>query len=248
MLRSPRERFTGTAERYQQHRPSYPSELIDWILAPAPPGRLADIGCGTGISTRLFADRGRDVVGIDPNDDMLSEARRAGGTYLKGESTATGLPDRSVALAVAAQAFHWFDVVPTLREWKRILVPGGRACAFWNLRAESPFMREYDDLLQAFTKEYKEVPKAPGTIAAIKREVGTFEEAEFPNRQRLDRDGFFGRVYSSSYVAVGLKNREEFDRRLDDLFARNQTSGVVVFPYQSVAVAWTFDAPRSKAR
>ena len=31
-----------------------------------------DPGCGTGISTRLFATTGHPVIGIDPNADMLA--------------------------------------------------------------------------------------------------------------------------------------------------------------------------------
>ena len=36
---------------------------------------MADLGCGTGILTRLLADRGLEVTGIDPNEDMLAHAR-----------------------------------------------------------------------------------------------------------------------------------------------------------------------------
>ncbi len=36
-----------------------------------------DVGCGTGISTRLFAARGVRVIGIDPNDEMRARAEVA---------------------------------------------------------------------------------------------------------------------------------------------------------------------------
>ena len=76
-----RERFSGLAGLYDRHRPSYPAALLDWIvtsagLAPGDP--VADIGCGTGIATRLLAERGFDVVGVDPNQAMLAEARAIG--------------------------------------------------------------------------------------------------------------------------------------------------------------------------
>ena len=38
---------------------------------------VADVGCGTGISTRFLAGPDVRVVGIDPNPDMLEEARRS---------------------------------------------------------------------------------------------------------------------------------------------------------------------------
>src|SRR5204862_7408313 len=85
----PRDRFSNLSDLYHKYRPTYPAEVIDYVLSLAPTGRIADLGCGTGISTRLLAARGRDVVGIDPNDAMLDVARREGGTYLKGEAAAT---------------------------------------------------------------------------------------------------------------------------------------------------------------
>ena len=58
---------------------SYPPELVRWCLERAPaPGLIVDLGCGTGISTRLFATTGHPVIGIDPNADLLATARAEG--------------------------------------------------------------------------------------------------------------------------------------------------------------------------
>jgi SAM-dependent methyltransferase len=210
--------------------------------------RVADVGCGTGISTRLLALRGYDVVGLDPNQEMLSEARREGGArYLRGEAAATGLPAASVDLVTAAQAFHWFDVGTALREFRRVLAPGGACAAFWNLRGQGPFMDAYDALLRAHATEYEVLLKPRQTIAALRArpEVADARLAEFPNAQRLDRDGLFGRAYSSSYVVHGLRDREGFDRSLERLFSRHAVSGEVEFPYVCVALLWRFLADRS---
>ena len=57
------ERFTGLANSYGQARPSYPPELVRWCLEQAPsPQLIVDLGCGTGISTRLFASTGHPVT------------------------------------------------------------------------------------------------------------------------------------------------------------------------------------------
>ena len=109
----PRERFCGAAADYARFRPSYPPALLDWILAESrvqPADRVADVGCGTGILSRLLAERGLAVVGIDPNEDMLAEARAAGGPaeYVRGEAAVTGLADASIVLVTVAQAFHCF--------------------------------------------------------------------------------------------------------------------------------------------
>lgn len=70
------ERFTGLANIYGQARPTYPQDLVRWCLEQAPaPGLIVDLGCGTGISTRLFATISHPVIGIDPNADLLATAR-----------------------------------------------------------------------------------------------------------------------------------------------------------------------------
>lgn len=238
MIKDPKERFTETAERYRKFRPWYPDALVDWVLGLAPGGAIADLGCGTGISTRLFAQRGRFVVGIDPNEEMLRQARAEGGTFVRAAADRTGLADRSVGLVIAAQAFHWFDVPLTIAEIRRVLAPGGWACAFWNTRGRTPFLDEYEHLLRTASSEYGQLRTPRATVEEIQRHVVGAREAEFDNSQTLDREGFFGRVYSSSYVVHGVKDRASFDRALEDLFARYSPGGRITWVYRTIAIAW----------
>jgi SAM-dependent methyltransferase len=244
----PRERFSKTADLYRKHRPAYPDELFVWIertTGVAPPARAADIGCGTGISTRHLASQGYTTIGIDPNAEMLAHAAAAGPptiAYRRGEAERTGLADASVELVIAAQAFHWFPLEATLDEWHRILVPGGWCCVFWNVRAPSPLNDAYEELLLGASEEYRQIPKPHPTLAKLRGALVTrearIEEASFRTEQRLDRDGFLGRAWSSSYVAHGIADRPAFDAALVDLFERYQAQGRVVMPYDTIALAW----------
>jgi SAM-dependent methyltransferase len=224
--------------------------MVDWILeagAVAPPATVADIGCGTGISTRLFAERGLDVIGIDPNEEMLAAAREAGGaTYRRGEAIATGLPDGSVDLVTVGQAFHWFDLTGALAEMSRILRPGRRCAAFWNVRSLSgPFMREYDALLREYSTEYAVIESHEQTGRTIAAAPGVLDtrEAEFAIVQRLDREGLFGRVYSSSYVIHGVADQQGFARGLEALFERHRSGGFVDMRYRTIALCWRLATP-----
>jgi hypothetical protein len=72
------ERFGDRAVAYAAFRPSYPPEAIDAVFEGLgdPSGLVvADIGSGTGISSRTFADRGAFVIGIEPNAEMRNNAR-----------------------------------------------------------------------------------------------------------------------------------------------------------------------------
>ena len=244
MIENPHTRFSATAERYQAHRPSYPPALVDWVLGlpglPSPPA-VADVACGTGITTRLFAARGCDVVGIDPNEEMLAFARAEGGArVVKGVAEATGLPPRSVDLVTVGQGFHWFHLASAMEEMARILRSDGWCAAFWNTRARSPFLDGYERLLEEHSTEYLKIRTPAQTIEDIRAAPGvsSVRTGEFANAQVLDRAGLFGRAHSSSYVAHGVADRDGFDRALGALFDEHRAAGVVEFAYRTLVIAW----------
>ncbi|MCD0166680.1 class I SAM-dependent methyltransferase [Deinococcus sp. 12RED42] len=154
-------RFLGRADVYAQARPGYPDALGAWLrdlgLLNA---RVADIGAGTGLFTRLLLAHGATVTAVEPNPDMraaLGEGLRGvpGLTVQAGTSEATGLAGASVGLITAAQAAHWFDPARTTPEFRRVLIPGGRVLFVWNdWRAAgdtAPFNRAYGEVVRAFT-------------------------------------------------------------------------------------------------
>ncbi len=240
-----RTRFTETAGLYRRYRPSYPSQVFDWIFQSAnvPPGtQVVDLGCGTGIASRQMAARGMDVLGIDPNEEMLAVARADGSgvRYLRGEAADTRLPASSIGLVVCGQSFHWFDTLATMSELRRILVPHGFCAAFWNVRATGvPAMDEYEELLHSIG-DYRSLPKPGDAIREIERspQITSLRAIEFPHSQCLDRDGFFGRVSSSSYVVHGLYRRAEFDRALTELFERYAVDGEIELNYRTIVRMW----------
>src|SRR3954467_5791308 len=111
-------RFTDRVEDYVRYRPSYPAaELLDFLTAKTgfdASWVVADIGSGTGISTEMFLRNGNKVYGVEPNDAMRQKAEELlkeypGFTSVNGTAENTQLPDKSVGLVLAGQAFHWFN-------------------------------------------------------------------------------------------------------------------------------------------
>jgi ubiquinone/menaquinone biosynthesis C-methylase UbiE len=246
----PRQRFSGAAAAYARYRPDYPDALLDWLVAQAalaPGDPVADVGCGTGIFTRRLAQHGLVVTGVDPNEDMLAEARAEGGgaEYRRGEAAATGLPAASVALVSVAQAFHWFDKDEALAEFARILRPQGRVAAIYNLRGEGTFMDAYDALLRRFSSQYGVLESWEAALDALRRHPVVTDRREWDGAhvQRFDFEALHGRAWTSSYVFRGVGDAGAFDAALRALFDTHQTGGQVEFRYRCVALLFRVALP-----
>ena len=117
--------FSSIATRYAAYRPTYPPALVDVLADRAPSGTAWDIGCGTGQLSVDLARRFPRVIATDPAQAQIDAATPAPGVeYRCAPAEASGLPDGSITLAVAAQAAHWFDWPRFLAEAARVTVPG----------------------------------------------------------------------------------------------------------------------------
>lgn len=91
--------------------------------------RVADIACGTGILTdRIERElRPEEIYGLDMSDGMLAQARPRSDRVRWMKSPAEQLPfeDDFLDAVVTTSAFHFFDQPAALREFRRVLAPGG---------------------------------------------------------------------------------------------------------------------------
>ncbi len=130
--------FNGTASYYARYRPQYPAEAFDVLwekfhLSAA--SRVLDLGCGPGhLALPLAAVVGR-VYAVDPNEEMLAEARRLAEErgienieFILAESRdLPALAERigPVDLTVMGRSFHWMDGERTLHDLYEMTAPGG---------------------------------------------------------------------------------------------------------------------------
>lgn len=255
-MTDPTQRFTGRVDDYIRYRPGYPHEVFGLLRRECGLTEstvVADIGSGTGNLARLLLDNGNRVIMVEPNDEMRSAGEGLLSGYGRLESLAataeaTELPQSSVDLIAAGQAFHWFDPVSAREEFARVLRPGGKVVLVWNARRKTgrPFLEDYEALLEAYATDYAEVEH--GKVSSPEAIRGFFAPnplhmATFDNKQVLDHDGLRGRLRSSSYVpAEGEPGHQKMLKELEKVFRRHEFDGRVMIEYDT-RVYWGSLAP-----
>jgi SAM-dependent methyltransferase len=236
-------RFSDRVVEYAQFRPGYPDALFDELLALLPAGagvRAADIGSGTGLFSAGLLARGVTVLGVEPNAEMRAAAEQAfaaelsTGRFLSvnGRAEATSVPEHSVSLVTAAQAFHWFDAGLCRVEWRRISSPGGHVALVWNEREqEDEFHAALAACLASSGNTLRDERRDERRVAELFA-GGWLETRHYSNQQELDWAGLRGRVLSSSYVPLpGAPGHDPLFRELRRLFEAHAQAGQVRLRY-----------------
>ncbi|MEV0729346.1 class I SAM-dependent methyltransferase [Polymorphospora sp. NPDC050346] len=163
--------FSGEVARlYETYRRGYPAPVVDAIVdafALSADDVAVDLGCGTGQLTLPLADRLRAVVGVDPEPDMLTLARRAAArrdvrnvAWMLGDDAdvpAVGvlLGAGSVGVVTVATALHWMDTGRLFPAVADLVRPGGGFAVVTNGRPlwllDAPWSRELRAFLESWT-------------------------------------------------------------------------------------------------
>lgn len=125
---------------------------------------VADVGAGTGKLTENLVQLGLKGYAVEPNDAMRTEGIRLLGEdgafrWSAGVAEQTGLEDNSVDWVLMGSSFHWADTPVALKEFHRILRPGGFFTAIWNPRnlESSPFHMEIENKIREMVPHLKRV-------------------------------------------------------------------------------------------
>ena len=171
------------AALYDALNPADAATAFYLSLPGAPPARILDVGCGTGLLACEFASRGYDVTGADPAAAMLAVARaRPGGDRVRWiQADAAGL-DTGTSYDLIIMTGHVFqllladqDVRAALRALARHLAPGGRLA----FETRNPAVREWQDWNPRDTRQRVEAAGITADvhydIRAVAGELVTYE-------------------------------------------------------------------------
>lgn len=155
---------------------------------------VLDLGCGTGVFALLLADRGLEVIGVDPAGASLEVARAKPGahrvTWIHGDASAIPAPLAVDAITMTANVAQVLvtdaDWLATLAAVHAALRPGGRLI----FETRDPSRRAWEAWTEELTRSTTEIPGVGRvtdwvqvTDVADNGELVTFES---PNRFEAD--------------------------------------------------------------
>lgn len=191
------------------------------LAEPVTSLRVLDAGCGAGALAAALLDRGASVVGIDSSRGLLSlaAARLAGRAHLQQADLRDRLPfrDETFDVVVASLVMHYLpDWNPTLREFHRVLRPGGRLVISTHhpfmdhtLAGGSNYFATYDftetwqrgDQRVQMRFWHRPLTSMTSAITAVGFQLQTIEEPQpDPVVRRLDADAWASLTTQPRYI------------------------------------------------
>lgn len=245
--------FTELAKFYG-NRPGYSLVALEClknhIFNSVGEGKVADIGAGTGKLTENLVMLGCEGFAVEPNAAMRAEGEKVfeGNskiTWSEGSAEVTGLENNSVHWALMGSSFHWADSVVAVKEFHRILVPGGFFTAIWNPRniESSDLHKRIEDVVYSEIPHMKRVSSGKSiTTEEMKEKLlsgGYFKDIIFmeaPHVEVMTKERYMNTWRSVNDIQVQA-GEEGFKRILSNIENIISDMDAVEVPYLSRA--WT---------
>lgn len=233
--------YQGAALYYARYRSKYPQALFD-LLADVfkldCKGRLLDLGCGSGSVAVPFSNRFAEVVGIDPDADMLKVAQEQAEEV--GANNIRWIDDRAESisedlgkfkLVTMGRSFHWMERELVLSKLDTLVVDDGAIVIlntnenFWT--SEHPWKKTVVEVIKRWLGDRRRTGQGEEGTRKPLEEV-THEEIlrrspfsrlgtyEVKSKQTWTIDSYLGYVYSNSFALPSFfgENREKFETDL----------------------------------
>ncbi len=250
--------FGRAAPDYGLWRQGFPPEFfrrIEALGVGLSGQRILDLGTGTGLLARAFAQRGCLVTGLDLSAALLAEARKADRAanlsidYLEARAETTGLPDGAFDVVSAATCWHWFDRPKVAVEARRVLRPAGRlliASLDWHSRPGNiveitgETIRRLSPAPPAKTQNTFQYPDWTKELTAAG--FDDWDAFAFTTQLSYSHAAWRGRVRASAAVgpAMDRQTLARFDRELEQALEREFPGGPLLVDHRVFAlVAWS---------
>lgn len=243
--------FSDLAENYSKYRPGYSKFVRDTVLSI--PGKrkeeidFVDVGAGTGIWSRMVAEKGCRTISVEPNAQMMHFGEKDNNgleiKWINKPAENTELETNSADIISMASSFHWTDFEVTMKEFLRILKPGGYFVALWNPRLieKNPVLVDIENKLKEIVPDMKRVSSGSSAFCEDLMErlysVDGIEDVVYLEGQHIEKQSkerYIGLWESVNDVRVQA-GPERFGLFLDYIKARIKDGEFVEASYKTRA-------------
>lgn len=220
--------FGTIAESYGIYRKLYSQKLYDLLfsLTKDKPSIL-DIGCGTGTSTLLLAERASKIVGVDHDEAMIAEAKKISEKkklpieYIVAPAEKLPFEDNTFDAVISGTAFHWFSTNEAVQEIKRVQKSNTPFMIFWLRDEPTP---DEDSINPKFFKLLKMQVVHPklwdqNTVKELLEKNGynNIVATSIPDVERYTLDERVGlETTSSAFALLSQEDKEAFIKNITE--------------------------------
>ncbi len=243
--------FEGAAWYYARYRPKYPPALFELLTEKFQldgQGRLLDLGCGAGLITIPLSDRFEEVIGLDPDPDMLKvahwEAEALGVTnisWVQQRAELISLATGKFRLVTIGRAFHWMQREVVLeRIYKLLSSDGGVAIInapqdVWT--SEHPWKKTAISVVKRWLGEQRRTGQGGQGVwkplevsheeILAKSPFPRIDKYELKFEQSWTIDTYLGYLYTTAFCLPSFvgDNREKFETDLKESLLAVEPSG-----------------------
>jgi SAM-dependent methyltransferase len=209
--------------------------MLDDLVAAGVDNAL-DVGAGTGIASRQLADRGVDVLALEPDPRMAELAAEKGIRTEIAKFEEWEAAETTFDLVLFAQSFHWVDTNVALPKVRRLLTGRGHMALAWNRvfpvsPSRSDFAPIYRDYMEPGSPLVSPTPTATGLDVARVDDVldkagFTVCQHIYPREAHYESDEWLDLVFTySNHLVLPAEKANELRERLA---AHIGTAGVTV--------------------
>ncbi|WP_342237818.1 class I SAM-dependent methyltransferase [Inquilinus sp. OTU3971] len=240
-------RFRTAAAHYLQGRPPYAAGLFPRIARTCGLGRdhrVLDLGCGPGQIAVALAPFAGEVVGIDPEPEMLAvaaeTAERSGVrvTWHRGSSYDLGPQFGRFRLVTMGRSFHWMDRAETLRRLDGMIDPEGAVVLIHDIHPKVPdnrWAKPFHELIEGYGEGdsaramLRSSEWLNHTAVLLDSPFSRLEEVAVIERRRIPTEMLVDRALSTSVTAPErLGDRvTALIAEIEGLMAEYETDGMV---------------------
>lgn len=242
--------FSSAAELYQQVRPSYPQELINWLkdqLQIQKNDIVVDLGAGTGKFIPYLQDVCSQVIAVEPVAEMLSQLQQYYPDVQALQASSQDLPlaTGTVDAVICAQSFHWFADLTSLQEIHRILKPGGHLGLIWNQRDIGvDWVKALADLIEPFEGNTPRYHRGQWREVLTQQTLFHRESLQIFEQKHVGsvEQVVSKRLLSTSFIAAMPTHqqqqfKQQFEKIVQD-YTGKSAQDLIEFPYVTYAYHW----------